>query len=537
MLKINEEKFLLDYFTHAAVVGKFCDEANLFDLMVQIHHIPQERKAELYALVTSPRVRDVVTLDDYKLQRRLSKYAQLREIDLDRDGVTEEVLKIKGRALYVVNGCDFGNIGNDTKASVYDKIVQKANAGKVTALRLYGVLQCQGLFFTQNLHNGIKNLTRAARWNSKEALLALLHFDVANSEKYGNILYTLTSGTPYGEAVLDILHEIGIKLPQKSAECALLNKVFGSGHVDPNVYISNYANLLYSPIISFADKKRILLSEKQDAVASCADLPLNLSQKKPVYCPSAIAELPLSRNEEQKAILQNAVNGDICRLHTFKPLCLCSDSAYMRNYYAKAIEELYKDANVVTLNVADLEAHDLEPTAYNVFVRSCADEKANVFLLFFVGEIGESQFKEASDFLQSAKRARMRLMQPNIQIDLSAVLPVCLCDKDNAQAVSRYCNRVQIALPDKKEQALLINDLVTEKAQQYGLKELILEQEVADKLNSVSVDEAESALDLAIAANRHGETTLTLTSENAGKYMKKRDMSRGFGYGGYGDDN
>ncbi len=536
MLKINEEKFLLDYFTYAAVVGKFCDKAELFDLMVQIHHIPQVRKAELYTLVTSSEVCDIATLGEYKLQCRLRKYAQLRGIDLAKDGATEDILKIKGRALYIVNECDLGNIANDTKASVYDKIVQKANAGKVTALRLYGVLQCRGLFLAQNSHNGVKNLTRAARWNSEEALLALLYFDATNADKYGSMLYTLTSDTPYGETALNILHEIGIGQPQKSAECVLLTKVFGRGHISPNVYIANYANLLYSPIVSFADKKRFLLSDNADALASCANLPLNFSKNKLAYFPSAIAHLPLSRVDEQNVILQNAVNGDICHLRTFKPLCLCSDSVYMRNYYAKAIEGLYKDANVVTLQVADMEAHDLEPTAHNVFVRSCADDKANVFLLFFVGEIGESQFKEACDFLQSAKRARMRLMQPDIQIDLSDVLPVCLCDKANAQAVSQYCNQVQIMLPDKRERTILINELIVEKKQQYGLNGLVLGQEIVDKLNSVSVDEAEYALDLAIAANRHGEKTLTLTSENSGKYMKKRDISRGFGYGGCGDD-
>lgn len=58
-----------------------------------------------------------------------------------------------------------------------------------------------------------------------------------------------------------------------------------------------------------------------------------------------------------------------------------------------------------------------------------------------------------------------------------------------------------------------------------------------DKLCTLTIDSVETALDLAITANRSGSSELTLTNENASKYIKKRESARGFGYGGCKDDN
>lgn len=202
-----------------------------------------------------------------------------------------------------------------------------------------------------------------------------------------------------------------------------------------------------------------------------------------------------------------------------------------------AISNLYVDAHVATISVAELNSHDLEPSMGNVFVRSCNEDMGNVFLVSFVGDINEAAIKEVCNFLQSAKRSKLRLGRPSIELDLGAVLPICFCDKNNAQTLAKYCDKVEIAAPNKNEMAKLIGELIDAKEEQYGIKGLTVEDSVISKLLSVSIDSAEIALDLAITANRHGDRKLTLTEENSGKYIKKREMIRGFGYGGCKDDN
>ncbi len=537
MCSFSEEMFLRDFFTFDAVIGRFCDKQELINCLAEVYYIDDERSKVLFALVNSKTVRNIVSLRDYKRYRRLRQYAEACKLKPGTTETEDDVLTIKGKALYATSDCGLIDAGNNTKAIVYANVVDKANAGQVTALRLYGVLQCEGIFFEKQLHDGLKNLTRAARWNSIESILALLKYDSAKSKIYTDMLYTLATGTPYEDISVKVQSKHGIKAPKKIMECILLSKVFGRGQVTPNVYLPVYANLLYSEIISFKDKEKLLLSESKETVASYIDLPLKLTMRKFSYDVTAITELSITRAAEQNAIIQNALNSDIRHFDSFKPLCLCSDSRYMRNYYMSAISKLYGDAHVEIISVADLNPCDFEPNMNNIFIRSCDEDKGNVFIMSFVGDITEAAVKEACNFLQGDKRSKMRLMRPSIEIDLGVVLPICFCDKSNAQMLSRYCDKIEIATPNQEEQKAFIREIIATKEEQYGIKGLNVEDGVMSKLLSVSIDAAETALDLAITANRHGDQQLTLIEENANKYIKKRETSRGFGYGGCKDDN
>lgn len=537
MCSFSEEMFLRDYFIFDATVGRFCDGRALFDCLSQIYYIDCDRADKLFHLATSPKIRNVATLKDYKQYRRLCKYSEACALHTNYTEADDDILTVKGKALYAAGECGLMDSGNATKASVYTDIVDKANAGQVTALRLYGVLQSEGILFDKRTFDGIKNLTRAARWNSIEGILALLKYDVNNSATYVDMLYTLAVGTPFEDVFVNAQRYHGIKAPKKVKECTLLSKVFGRGQVNPNVYMPVYANLLYSEIVPFKYKEKLLLSESKESINSYMDLPLKLSARKFTYDVSAITELSLKRTEEQNSIIQNALNSDISRFSTFKPLCLCSDSKFMRNYYAKAIKKLFAGANSAEISVSDLAPHDFEPGTNNVFLRSCDEDRNNVFLISFVGDINEQAEKKVCDFLQGDKRRKMHLVRPNIEIDLGSVLPICLCDKANVQVLSRYCDKFEICNPTKEELPILVRELISEKEKQYGIKSLHVETSVTDKLCSVSIDSAELALDLAITANRSGSSELTLTNENASKYIKKREQSRGFGYGGCKDDN
>ena len=537
MCRFSEEMFLSDYFTFDAVVGRFCDSQTIFGCLSQIYYIDSERAEKLFNLATSTKIRNIATLKDYKRYRRLCKYSEACALHTSYTEAEDDILTIKGKALYVADECGLADSGGATKASVYAKIVDKANIGQVTALRLFGVLQCEGIFFEKRLHDGIKNLTRAARWNSIEGILALLKYDVTNSEAYINMLYTLAMGTPFEEVFEKVRKYHAIKAPKKIKECILLSKVFGRGQITPNVYLPVYANLLYSEIIPFKDKEKLLLSESKDSINSYIDLPLKLSTRKFTYDSSAITGLSLNRAEEQSNIIQNALNSDIRHFSTFKPICLCSDSKFMRSYYAKAINKLFTDANSAEISVVDLAPHDFEPGTNNVFLRNCDEDRNNVFIISFVGDINEQAEKEVCDFLQGDKRRKMHLVRPNIEIDLGSVLPICLCDKANAQMLSRYCDKGEISNPTKEELPVLVRELISEKEKQYEIKGLRIEKSVMDKLCTLTIDSVETALDLAITANRSGSSELTLTNENASKYIKKRESARGFGYGGCKDDN
>lgn len=536
MYSYSEELFLVDYFIFDSVVGRFCDGRSVFERLSRYYFIDANREKELYATATAEEIGDVATLKDYKRYRRLRQYSEICKIRSIYTDYDDDLMSIKGKALDIATKCELAATSGSTKASVIANIVEKAYAGQVTALRLYGVLQCEGIFFKKSIRDGIKNLTRAARWNSIESILALLQYDKANFKTYTDMLYTLAKGMPYEDILEKAQSRYPIGKPMEIKECILLSKTFGRGQITPDVYFPVYANLLYSEIIPFKDKEKLLLSANKDTVNSYMDLPLKLTMRKFSYNDTAIAEFTQG-NAANKSIARNVLNSDIRRFPTFKPLCVCSDSQYMRNYYAAAIENLFDGAHVARISVSDLTLLDFEPDSNNVFVRNCDEDKNNVFVISFVGDINEQTMKIACSFLQSDKRRKMHLARPNVEIDFGAVLPICLCDKANSQALSQYCDKVEIANPTKTEQPILLRELISEKEKQYGIKRLTVEDSVMGRLCAVSIDAAQSVLDVAIAANRSGDNALTLTVENTSEYIKKYETVRGFGYGGYKNEN
>ena len=202
-----------------------------------------------------------------------------------------------------------------------------------------------------------------------------------------------------------------------------------------------------------------------------------------------------------------------------------------------AITNLFGDAHIEEISVADLCTYDVEPSINNIFIRSCDEDKNNVFILSFVGDIDDTIVSAACDFLQSAKRKKMRLVRPGIEIDLGAILPICVSDRKNFQMLARYCEKIEITDPSQNEMPILIQESASEKKRQYGISELNIEESVMNKLCSISIDGAEAVLDIAIATNRDGENPIELTEETTNVCFNKRVSTRKFGYGGCKDDN
>lgn len=537
MFRFIEEMFLLDYFIYDAAVGAFCRADKIFDCLAGCYMISPDRQKDLFSLATAAQVKNIVSINDYKRYLRLRQYMQSAKASERCLSDEDNVIVIKGKALEIAATCKIIAGRDTTRASMYTQIVNKAHSGFVTALRIYGVLQCEGIFFEKNCSRGISNLRKAARWNNIESTLALMHYDFAHGHIYKKMFVALAVGTPYESAIKLVPNISNIKAPGRESIPALLAKLIDNGKVSPDSYQPAYDNILYSSIISFKDKEKLLNFENKQSIPAYGDMPHNLAMRSINYDTSAISQLSLNRPEERDSIIRYAKNSDIRNVDSFRPICLCSDSMVMRRYYAAAISKLFPDSHIANISVEDMRPHDFEATTNNIFLRSCDDAKSNVFVISVVGDIDEAAQKAIVDFLQGDKRRRIYLTGPGIEVDLSAVLPICLCDKSNARILARYCERVDIANPDHKEFRTLITELVAEKGKRYGIDTVTIHDAVIEKLRSVTIDAADEVLDVAIPANRNGISAIMLTEKNTIKYISNRGISRGYGYGGCKDDN
>ena len=181
--------------------------------------------------------------------------------------------------------------------------------------------------------------------------------------------------------------------------------------------------------------------------------------------------------------------------------------------------------------ICDLVDYDFEPTKNNIFVRGCDEDAFNLYLLTFRGEIADRAFDMAKNFLQSGKRGNYRLNHPSVSLDLSSVLPVCFCDRENAKKLKPYCDMVRIAEVTAKEKRIFTEKTVRDKGIVYGVKELTMQEGIAEKLSVYGMDEIDRAIDAAVREHRMEKLLLTesLVRPYIGSVGTKK---RAYGFGG-----
>lgn len=510
MLDILTETFLIEYFKFGCVAVKLIDQKALFDKLYDMFLLPQNFKERLYKAAQSDVVQDVKTQGDYKQFLRINKYTELAGLDKVCAHSQNEMLKIKGNAILDAGLINLTPSADITSVANYKLIADAANAGKLTAMRVLGYLQCEGVFFDKDEQTGCKQITKAAQWNSLEGILMALYYDKANRELNINRLYTLTSKTPY-EAVLKLAEsKYKIKATKLLPENKLLAKAFGVGVLKSEIYSAQYARFLFSKVLREKDKEQLLFTPNNEVLSETADLPLKLTEMEMGCNLAELKKFPLRRDAEKKRVLQFAQNADLRAYTLFRPLCICAESKFMRNLYAEAVEGLFDQSVSQRIDVADLTNYDLEPSKNNIFVRTCNEDASNVYLLSFCGDVSEESFDTAKNFLQSNKRSAIRLNRPSVMLNMGAVLPVCFADRANAQKLKQYCDVVNVAAVSASEKEKLLKYILERKQRQYGISAINANENATRELLAFSVDKIDEAIDQIARTHRQcGDVSVT----------------------------
>lgn len=482
-----------------------------------------------YAIL-SPAVSAIETEQDYFRELRIKQYLYSGEDQRRKSSFEDEVTAIKGSVISALTAIE-GLIGKGRTRSETGKILlDHAAAGNVHALRAVGFLLCEGIFFGKDVELGVKYLKRAASWNDVRALIMLMHYDSSSLNKNMNVLRYALNNMSKEDCIIDLEWHYGMPTREDCREAVLLEKLFRLGILKRDSYSSSYSRILFSSVISYKDKEKLLFSSSKEFVAEIGDLPLKLSLDNMCrYDISMLDEnMPVKREAELNAVRQSIVNSDMRTSAAYLPLCLSSDSQVMLRMYADAIEKSVGDAHVVRIDVSELGAYDFEPNKNNIFVRSCEDDKENIYFLFFKGEISEKKLELLKTFLKSSNRKAFRLNAPGVSLDLSPVLPICFCDSMNESELRPYCNIVSIGRVLNDEKPAVIKAVLRAKETEYGIPEIIVSEKIKKELCSMTVDEAERRLDEIVRERRRKGEKMVIKE---GVERKKRAVSR-FGFGG-----
>jgi len=539
-MKDLHERFLNQYFLFSAPIVKamsFEQSKQAFLSLAKAYLIDDRSAKALWDIVQSDEVKQIEDEKDYLRYCRTQQYMrEFLHMTADEDQPQSQVVAIKGSALSQAIDRRMMNPNEEGKEKIISNLVNRAGEGCISALKALGIMQIHGICVDKDESAGLKNLRRAARWNDVDGAMLYLYYNAADRQECFDSLLTALE-MRYNSSLIGALKA---SYPQEAKGfcrniiSCLIEKAFNASVLPRDEYSAPKARILYSEILPYQDKELAIYSmeDKQRRSPIC-DLPLKLNSKQCIEINAkAFDGFILDRRQEQGRILREAQNFDLRQKSNYTPLCLCADSAVLLQYYVSAIVSLAKNAKVEVIEVGDLGKNDVDATTNNIFVRKCDEDRPNVYIISFRGEIEPEAMDLALDFLRSSKRKDFRLTLPSVQIDLSSILPICVCDKANESALKKLCNVVSLASVNQEEKGLIIDDMLARKAQLYGIEEISIDKDVKMSIAKLSTDNISKALDKAILANRIKAGKLILDGAMLDGIINEFKTINKYGFGG-----
>lgn len=533
MFNVKTESFLFEYFLYNTILGAYTDRKSMFYCLGDLWAVEKDAVDELFLISESENVQDISTANQYMRYRRIKQYNEMVGKESICSKKENAMIAIKGDAIKIISQYGMQSTSETTQAVMYKTLLRSAQSGNIVALRILGIIQCEGIIGETELKAGLDNLDKAARWGDITSILAILKYQSQDRKKTMEMLKSSTKDSIY-EYLLDVTGDkYGVGAEHYNEEILLLRKAFDAKKAKADIYNAMYARLVFSPVISIKDKEKMLFSERKDLLSEACDLPLHLMGGSILINHLAFDKMKINRKEEIENVKMSLANSDLRTNNSYRPLCLCSDSNYVLDEYISAMVNALEGTNIERYDVSDLREYDFEPTKSNVFLRSLSENKPNVLLLVYKGEINERAIDLTKSMIRTSMRAKFRLTQPTVTMNLSSVLPICICDKHNAKSLQGIVEMIHLTPLNSSEKDGALRDIVANKAKNYNMQVASMEESALKKLEGLSMEDAEKLIDKVIREQRTSVKELNLTSELIKPYIKKMGYgSNNYGFGG-----
>lgn len=539
-MRVINENFLNQFFLLSAPVKNAMpkeQEKQVFFSLAKAYLLDDENANELWEVTQNSAVSQIKEQSDYLRYCRTQQY--LREIlkmDTNEDKLLAKVIAIKGSALSQATDNRLILENEEVWSKIKANLIGRASEGCVSALTALGIMQINGICVDRDENSGLKNLRKAERWNDIDGAILYLYYSKSDRQEcFDRIITSLEMRyETYLASALKEAYPQEAEAYRRNVVACLVEKAFSAGVLNREEFAAPKARILYSKVLSYQDKEVAIYSmdDKQRRSSIC-DLPLKLDGDVNIEIDEkAFDGMTICRKQEQNRILREAKNFDLRAMSNYSPLCVCADNSVLLQYYVSALSKLVKNANVVFIEVSDLTKKDVDATSNNIFVRKCDEDRANVYIVSFRGEIDPDAMNLALDFLRTSKRRAFGLTMPSVQLDLSCILPICVCDKTNEGMLKKLCNVVNLASVTQDEKRSIIEEMLTRKARLYGIEEISIEKDVETSVAKLSADNIAKALDKAILANRNNAGKLILDEAMLGSILEEFKTINKYGFGG-----
>ncbi|MCM1295433.1 MAG: hypothetical protein NC311_07805 [Muribaculaceae bacterium] len=492
-------KFLSHYFLTCVTLPETTDRRAVFFTLAKIYGIKEPEP--IFSVCECKQVKDIDCVAAYNMYERMKKIPSLRqEIDkLSTD--TELAVAVKGQALLTAEELKLKTPNKLTSSEIISHIAECANGGIIAAMVVYGFALYEGLGVPQNKAGGLKYLQKAVRWNSTEAAVMCMAYDGKNAKRYADVLMS-SSICPFTEAVQTLAKPYGV-IPERDNIAVLLEKAFARGLVKREKYEHSIARILYCKGLSYADKQNAILSCNKEYISAVTNFPLNLPD-----IPSRIYPLPvpMGRSEECGKVVKALENIHLASDEKYRPLLLSAAEEYVADEYIRSLKCAFKDFNVILADVAKVGDGLFENGAQNIAVKGLNERKPNVAIFRIYGEITSEKAKAVETFLSAEERKTFKAAV-GLTLDLSNVLPVLVCDRQNAEPFKRKCRVIELSAISAEERKRVILTVIGEYSQSLGV-EISVDDGIWDKLGNVSTDSLINAINT-VCLSLDGDFTVT----------------------------
>ena len=531
MFDYNTELAIKETFLFQYVLADAVDAQDIFALFCDIYCVRDNEREEIVGLLDDKRLNDVRTVNDYYRAMRLKEYYQNFVGGYDvYDERIEALIAIKGEVFEKAQKDKLLSAYEKSCGRSYDEIFRLAYEGVVSAKRILGILQVEGVYITQDVRVGLDNLRDCADWLDIQALVTSIYYCEAERQGYLNELYTVTQKTEYA-AIVELLQiRYGIENCNVSESAKMLDKAFIIDNAKREVCSLQHLRILRSNTLSDKDKRTVLLSGNKELVPAVCGLPLRLECEKI----DTIKEIKtvLSRNDELTAVMRSFDNNDLRNRVFYRSLCICSNSEYVRDAYVDWICGVFAESNIVQIDVASLLPIDFDATENNVFIRKCTEKEDNIYIIKITDKIDERIVRLVKLFATSYGRKAFALSRLGVSIDLSAVLPIFICDRKNAQLLDGSVNMIKAADICENEKSLVFEDLLNKKRTIFAVENITLEDDAKAILLNASINIISDVLDQAILSQRIGDGSIRLSAETVKEYIGDKKAAGTYGFGG-----
>ena len=541
------ELFLIEYFKQVAALGPFCGK-KAFDFLAKVFLLPSETGDALWQAVEQETVADVVTLEDANRYKRILQLGSINGIPLNVSEQNIRMVSIKSSAIAEMSAIDMCAERNVTVSQVLQNLHSHASQCYVSAMYIWGTMQCDGnaaLSVDKRFEKGVSDIEKAAHWGYIPAILTILYY-LSNGDKYPvnqighsseyyqKLLYTFAVNSPY----CDLLSALNLKQSEQSQSAQLLLGLIAQRKIKAEIFDKSIAKVVYGDTIDIVAKEKLLSDADVKIISEMAILPMHLLRGTYEIGAGFFSSLPFINRDVEQKVLRGELNhlGDSF-FEQRKPLCLCCEDKFVLDAYRQGFEKMEidnpKPQHVVTIDVGELSDEDLQQNADNIFVANCKNNAHNVYLFVLQGNVSSDKINAVKFFLKSNKRAKFKLNKPSVTLDLSPIVPLCFCDKQNANKLSGFVNTQMVATLSVEERKRILKQRIQDVNRRFKeVSRRVVDSDI-DLLSRHPLDIALMALDKLYSEwSDNDEKDLKGIAFYIAEVEKYHNGNRGYGFGG-----